>query len=165
MTYGYNSAIISTTLAQASFNAQFNLPGRSNYTSLTSIIVTMSQVAGMVGSLSVAALAERLVFVSHSPPDPNSLVRPFHLLSIRFGRKSVLLTACALAVVFSALQAGSVGLGEFIVFRTLGGWPTGMFLVGVPLYQSEVAPPHIRGRLMAVHGIVSSQLIELIAEY
>src|ERR1700753_232559 len=35
---------------------------------------------------------------------------------------------------------------------TPAGIGTGMIVCGVPLYQSEVAPPHTRGVFVGVHG-------------
>lgn len=73
----------------------------------------------------------------------------------RFGRKAVLAIASGSIIVTSAIQAGSVSLGMFLAFRTLGGMAVGIILVAVPLYQSEIAPAPIRGRLVAMHGMVS----------
>ncbi|KAL8279711.1 hypothetical protein RQP46_007806 [Phenoliferia psychrophenolica] len=130
ITYGFSSAIISTTLGQPSFLEYFELETRTNSISLVTCIVALSQLGGLIGVLSISVLADRL------------------------GRKGLLYIARALAIIFFALQAGSVNIAMFITFRTLGGIPVGMFLSGVPLYQSEIAPPQIRGRLMALHGVL-----------
>lgn len=59
-----------------------------------------------------------------------------------------------LAWVGGALQAGSVHIAMFIVSRLITGLGIGMLLCLVPLYQSEMAPPHIRGLLVGTHGIM-----------
>jgi MFS family permease len=58
-----------------------------------------------------------------------------------------------LATIGGALQAGSVTLSMFIVFRFVNGLGVGMLLSLVPLYQSEVSPPHSRGMMVGFHGI------------
>lgn len=69
------------------------------------------------------------------------------------GRKRAIFAACITACVGGALQCGSVNLGEFIFVRFVSGLGVGMILVLVPLYQSEVAPPHSRGLMVGIHGV------------
>lgn len=89
--------------------------------------------------------------------------------------KSIFIGALT-ATIGGALQAGSVALSMFIVFRFVNGlgvgtadspsscWRevaadgpnnslVGMLLPLVPLYQSEVSPPHSRGMMVGFHGI------------
>ncbi|KAI1627054.1 general substrate transporter [Exophiala viscosa] len=63
------------------------------------------------------------------------------------GRKKALYVAAILALIGSALVAGSVKIGMLIAVRVVQGGGQGMLLALVPLYLSEVAPPHIRGFL------------------
>ncbi|KAL1966953.1 hypothetical protein VTN77DRAFT_3697 [Rasamsonia byssochlamydoides] len=51
------------------------------------------------------------------------------------------------------LQAGSVNIAEYIVMRFITGIGIGALVVLVPLYQSELAPPKIRGLLVGMHGV------------
>lgn len=44
-------------------------------------------------------------------------------------------------------MAGAVNVGMLIAVRVIHGGGQGMLLTLVPLYLSEVAPPHIRGFL------------------
>jgi MFS family permease len=60
-------------------------------------------------------------------------------------------------IIASALQAGSVNITMFLISRTFGGMAVGSILVAVPLYQSEIAPAHLRGTLVAMHGMVRHQ--------
>lgn len=71
----------------------------------------------------------------------------------RLGRKKAIFAACITATVGGALQAGSVDLGMFIFVRFISGLGVGMMLVLIPLYQTEVSPPHSRGLMVGIHGI------------
>ncbi|NND07906.1 MAG: sugar porter family MFS transporter [Saprospiraceae bacterium] len=72
-------------------------------------------------------------------------------LSDRYGRKPILMLAATLFF-FSAL--GSTIPPNFqllILARLIGGLGVGMASVLAPLYISEIAPPKIRGRLVALY--------------
>jgi len=57
---------------------------------------------------------------------------------------------CSLAG--SGLQAGSVHIAMFIIARLITGFSVGALVGLVPLYQSEISPPRIRGFLVGRHG-------------
>ena len=42
----------------------------------------------------------------------------------------------------------------FIFFRFVTGWGIGALVALVPLYQSEISPPKIRGLLVGMHGVL-----------
>lgn len=71
-------------------------------------------------------------------------------LADRFGRKYVLVFA-ALAFIVSAWGSGvSSSSTEFVMFRILGGLAVGAASILSPAYIGEIAPPHIRGRLISL---------------
>ena len=75
------------------------------------------------------------------------------ILSDRYGRKVTLIWA-ALLFLFSAL--GSMIPPNFFLLigaRLIGGVGVGLASVLAPLYISEVAPPHLRGRLVALYQL------------
>ncbi|MBC8769567.1 sugar porter family MFS transporter [Arenibacter sp. BSSL-BM3] len=75
------------------------------------------------------------------------------VLSDSFGRKPVLMIA---ALLFFVSALGSMVPPNFnflIVARLIGGVGVGMASVLAPLYISEVAPPKIRGRLVALYQL------------
>ncbi len=86
-------------------------------------------------------------------------------LSDRFGRKRLLLFSAFL------FAATSIGIGfsqEFVVFvawRILGGVAIGLASSLSPMYIAEIAPAHMRGKLVAINqltiviGILAAQLI------
>jgi MFS family permease len=60
--------------------------------------------------------------------------------------------SCLFLVIGGALQAASVHIGMFLAMRFITGMGVGMVVGSVPLYQSEVSPPKIRGLLVGLHG-------------
>ncbi|EHK42563.1 uncharacterized protein TrAtP1_002416 [Trichoderma atroviride] len=130
MTYGYCSSIIATTLGQPSFIAYFNLDTRSNATQLIGAINGLFQAGGLVGCLSCVKSADVL------------------------GRKRAIFITAIVALIGGALQAGSVSIAMYLVFRFVTGLGIGSIVVLIPLYQSEIAPPRIRGLLVGIHGIM-----------
>ncbi len=92
-------------------------------------------------------------------------------LSDRFGRKKLLLAAAVLFGVSSVLTGRATELVWFITWRITGGVAIGMASNLSPMYIAEVAPAHLRGRLVAINqftiviGILAAQIVNyLIAE-
>ncbi|EED13253.1 sugar transporter, putative [Talaromyces stipitatus ATCC 10500] len=123
-TYGYSSSSIFTTLGKPSFLSYFVLDMRLGAAQLEGAINELFQAGGLFRSLSCIGSADRL------------------------GRKMSILIACSVTVVGGALQAGSVHIAMYLVFRFITG------LGVVPLYQSEVSPPKIHGFLVGIHGVI-----------
>jgi MFS family permease len=63
------------------------------------------------------------------------------------GRRGALSISATLALIGSALVAGSVNITMLFVMRVIQGIGLGMMLALVPLYLTEVAPPKHRGFL------------------
>ena len=72
----------------------------------------------------------------------------------KYGRRMALFVNAITVVIGGALQAGSVSMAMFIVFRFVAGWGTGALVALTPLYQSEISPPKIRGLLVGSHGVL-----------
>lgn len=70
------------------------------------------------------------------------------------GRRMAIQISACLCIISAALQAGSVHIGMLLVARFLNGIGIGMMDVAVPIYQSEVAPAKIRGRMVGTHGFL-----------
>jgi MFS transporter, SP family, xylose:H+ symportor len=85
--------------------------------------------------------------------------------SDRFGRRRLLIAAAVLFAVSSVLTGWASSFGWFVVFRILGGVAIGMASNLSPMYIAEVAPAHIRGRLVSTNqltiviGILSAQIV------
>jgi sugar porter (SP) family MFS transporter len=86
-------------------------------------------------------------------------------LSDRFGRKRLLLFSALLFAVTSAGIGTSESFVIFVVWRILGGVAIGLASNLSPMYIAEIAPAHVRGRLVAINqltiviGILGAQLV------
>lgn len=128
LTYGYCASIIATTLGQPSFIAYFELDIRSNAANLEGAINGLFQTGGLFGALSCTGTADWL------------------------GRRKAIFVASVFAVIGGALQAGSVNIAMYIVMRFITSLGIGALVTLVPLYQSEISPPRMRGLLVGMHG-------------
>jgi sugar porter (SP) family MFS transporter len=91
--------------------------------------------------------------------------------SDRLGRKVPLIMAAALFTLSAIGTGASDHFTLFIIYRLLGGLGIGIASAVSPMYIAEIAPAHLRGRLVAVNqltiviGILAAQVINyLIAE-
>jgi MFS transporter, SP family, xylose:H+ symportor len=86
-------------------------------------------------------------------------------MSDRFGRKRLLVAAALVFATSSVLTGWASSFSWFVAFRILGGVAIGMASNLSPMYIAEVAPAHIRGRLVATNqltiviGILSAQIV------
>lgn len=86
-------------------------------------------------------------------------------LADRYGRKRVMTIAALLFLIAGVGTAFPFGVPDFIVWRIVGGFAIGLAAVISPMYISEIAPSHLRGRLTSlfqfaiVIGIFSTQLV------
>jgi sugar porter (SP) family MFS transporter len=74
-------------------------------------------------------------------------------ISDRFGRKKALLIAAILFLVSAIGTAIPKDITTFIVFRFLGGLGIGIASMSTPMYIAEIAPAHLRGRLVSLNQI------------
>jgi sugar porter (SP) family MFS transporter len=85
----------------------------------------------------------------------------------KFGRR-YMLRIMAFLFLFSMLAAGlATNIWIFILARFLGGIAVGGASVLTPMYISEIAPPGIRGRLVATNqlAVVSGILLAFFSDY
>ncbi|KAJ7646478.1 general substrate transporter [Roridomyces roridus] len=68
-------------------------------------------------------------------------------LASHIGRKRTIQLGALVAMLGCALQAGARNVSYLIVGRLIAGWAIGCLSMVVPLYQSEISPPHMRGFL------------------
>ena len=92
-------------------------------------------------------------------------------LADRYGRKRLLLLAAFIFFVSSAATGMASSFLLFIVARLIGGMAIGLAADLSPMYIAEVAPSHMRGKLVTfnqltiVLGILGAQIVNmLIAE-
>jgi sugar porter (SP) family MFS transporter len=74
-------------------------------------------------------------------------------VSDRFGRKKALFLAAMLFLVSAIGTALPRDIWTFILFRWLGGIGIGIASMSTPMYIAEIAPAHLRGRLVSINQI------------
>ena len=75
------------------------------------------------------------------------------LLSDRFGRKRLLIVAATLFAISSIGASVPSTLSQFVIARLIGGLAIGIASMVSPLYITEISPPKIRGRLVALNQL------------
>ncbi|VDB92528.1 unnamed protein product [Peniophora sp. CBMAI 1063] len=136
----------------SSMSAVLNNPAYIEYfhnpTSNAQGAIVASMPAGsFVGSLAVAYIADKI------------------------GRKKTIILSGLIWIVGSILQCASVNRGMLVVGRIIAGLSVGIASSVVPIYQSEITPPAIRGRLVALQqwsitwGILIMYFIEFGCSY
>lgn len=123
------ASIIGTTLGQPSFLTYFGLDTARNAPQLEGAMNGLFQGGGLLGSCFGGFGDDRI------------------------GRRRSMFITTILCIVGGALQAGSVHIAMFLVARFITGFGVGGVVLLVPLWQSEVAPPHARGLLVGLHGM------------
>lgn len=71
----------------------------------------------------------------------------------KLGRCKAIFIFTIITIIGAAIQTGSVHIAMFLVARFITGFGIGGLVMLVPLWQSEVAPPHNRGLLVGLHGV------------
>ena len=90
------------------------------------------------------------------------------MLSDLFGRKKLLLASAFLFAVSSVLTGWAGSFQAFVVWRIIGGVAIGMASNLSPMYIAEVAPAHMRGRLVAINqltivfGVLGAQIANML---
>ncbi|CAK7210027.1 hypothetical protein SCUCBS95973_000653 [Sporothrix curviconia] len=139
LTFGYSNMIIGSTLGQPTFvyvearlvaTEYFHVNQSGNSDKITGAMNGIYTGGGFLGALFSSWTADR------------------------FGRKWTIFLGALLACSGGALTAAAMNLAMFLVFRFVNGWGIGVLLALVPLYQSEVSPPHNRGLMVGFHGVV-----------
>jgi sugar porter (SP) family MFS transporter len=74
-------------------------------------------------------------------------------ISDRFGRKKALLIAAMLFLTSAVGTSLPRDIWTFILFRWLGGIGIGIASMSTPMYIAEIAPAHLRGRLVSINQI------------
>ena len=86
-------------------------------------------------------------------------------LASRYGRRRVMIVAAVLFLIAGVGTGLPFGVADFMFWRVIGGFAIGLAAVVSPMYISEIAPAHLRGRLSSlfqfaiVIGIFATQLV------
>ncbi|KAK8428317.1 sugar transporter [Phyllosticta citricarpa] len=125
--FGYDQGVISGVLVMHSFGTKF--PDLANDPTLQGWMVSVLTLGAMLGA-----------FVNGPTAD-------------KVSRRWSLLFANIVFLVGSIIQAAAQTTAEIFVGRFIAGVSIGMLSMGVPLYLGELAPPNIRGSLVALQQL------------
>ncbi|KAL0087054.1 general substrate transporter [Phycomyces blakesleeanus] len=125
--YGYNFGVLTGVLAMPQFleDMEFNLMSQADQQRQGSLLISTMMAAAFVGSLAAGPLADII------------------------GRKGLTLLGTTIFVFGDVLQVGADSIAMVYGGRVMTGTSVGMISVVVPLYQSEIAPKEMRGRLVS----------------
>ncbi|KZL64237.1 metabolite transport protein, partial [Colletotrichum incanum] len=124
--YGYDSGIITPSLALKSFLVYFGNPDAP----LRGAIVSVYQAGAWLGSASVGVTSDRL------------------------GRRRAIAFGCIWGVVGGALMAGAAHVAMLIMGRLLVGFAVGTITGVAPVFGAEIAKTHERARITAVNQMM-----------
>lgn len=68
----------------------------------------------------------------------------------KYSRRYSIMIAVTIFLLGASLQAGSPSESFIFVGRFIAGWGIGMLSHVIPMYQSEISPPEIRGSLVSL---------------
>lgn len=74
-------------------------------------------------------------------------------LSDRFGRKRVLIVSAVLFTLSAVGCAIAFSFTQLVLYRLIGGIGVGVASMSSPLYISEISPPAVRGRMVALYQL------------
>jgi sugar porter (SP) family MFS transporter len=129
MLFGYDIGIISGVLAFDSFKTDFHIDDWNNHLLEQGLIVSSFVVGNLCGALLASRVADQI------------------------GRKRTLVCSAVLFIAASSLQVFAWQLPVLYVGRYFSGLAVGVLTMIVPLYNSELAPKEIRGRLISFNQI------------
>jgi len=88
-------------------------------------------------------------------------------LSDLLGRRRLLLITAVLFAVSAIGTAIPANLTQFVFFRILGGLAVGAAALVAPIYVAEIAPAHLRGRLVSLQqiAIISGMVVVAVVNW
>ncbi|KAH8725665.1 general substrate transporter [Phaeosphaeriaceae sp. PMI808] len=117
--FGYDSGIITSTIALPTFQEYFNDPSDTT-------------VGGIVSAFQGGAIAGTIFNM---------------LFANMLGRRMTIFIGALVSMLGSSLQAGAVNMGMLIAGRFIGGIAVGQLTSTIPMYAAELSEPKRRGAL------------------
>ncbi|KAG5292723.1 MFS monosaccharide transporter [Histoplasma ohiense] len=120
--FGYDQGVMSGIITGADFKDYFNQP-------------TMAEIGTMVAILEIGAFISSLIVGK---------------IGDIIGRTRTILYGSMIFFVGGAFQTFATGIPMMLVGRIVAGLGVGALSTIVPVYQSEISPPHNRGKLACI---------------
>ncbi|KAJ1311187.1 hypothetical protein OPQ81_009688 [Rhizoctonia solani] len=121
---GYDSGVMTTTIAQDSFKTYFDHPSQTIIGALVSTYIAGEAIGACFAAWSCDTL----------------------------GRRHTIAIAAATATIGTIIQAAAMHIGMLICGRIITGMAVGCMILTVPVYNSEISPPQHRGLLVGLSG-------------
>jgi len=141
--FGYDQGVMSGIITGPYFKDYFNHPSRAEIGTMVAIL----EVGAFISSLAVGKIGDSI------------------------GRKRTILYGALIFVVGGALQTFANGMAMMMLGRIVAGLGVGALSTIVPVYQSEISPPHNRGKLACIEfsgnilGYMSSVWVDYFCTY
>ncbi|KAM0718956.1 hypothetical protein Q7P37_006028 [Cladosporium fusiforme] len=120
--FGYDQGVMSGIITEPSFLQQFpQMEPLNKSGAIQALVVAIYEIGCLIGSLFFVAYGDNL------------------------GRRRAVLIGTLIMLVGAAIQTSSFSLAQLIVGRIVTGAGNGMNTSSIPVWQSEIAPPKIRG--------------------
>lgn len=120
--FGYDQGVMSGIITGLYFRDYFNQPSRAEIGTMVAIL----EIGALISSLCVGRMGDLL------------------------GRRKTIFYGAVIFVVGGACQTFATGMPMMMLGRIIAGLGVGALSTIVPVYQSEISPPHNRGRLACI---------------
>ncbi|CAN8103639.1 unnamed protein product [Discula destructiva] len=120
--FGYDQGVMSGIITGPYFKDYFNQPSRAEIGTMVAIL----EVGAFISSLSVGKIGDII------------------------GRRRTILYGSIIFFIGGALQTLATGMPIMMLGRVIAGLGVGALSTIVPVYQSEISPPHNRGKLACI---------------
>ncbi|KAF2672043.1 hypothetical protein BT63DRAFT_186561 [Microthyrium microscopicum] len=120
--FGYDQGVMSGIITGTYFKDYFNHPSAAEIGTMVAIL----EIGAFISSLMVGKVGDII------------------------GRRKTIMYGSIIFVVGGALQSFSNGMPMMMLGRIIAGFGVGMLSTIVPVYQSEISPPHNRGKLACI---------------
>ncbi|KAL8660157.1 MAG: hypothetical protein Q9226_000063 [Calogaya cf. arnoldii] len=137
--FGYDQGVMSGIITGPYFKDYFNQPTRAEIGTMVAIL----EIGALIASLCVGRIGDMI------------------------GRRKTILYGSCIFFVGGALQTFANGMPMMILGRIIAGLGVGALSTIVPVYQSEISPPHNRGKLACIEftGNVSGYAASVWVDY
>ncbi|TEY79613.1 hypothetical protein BOTCAL_0043g00170 [Botryotinia calthae] len=127
--FGYDQGIMSGIITEENFLAYFpQMEPHNKSGAIQALVVAIYEIGCLLGSFFIIGFGDKL------------------------GRRRAVLLGTVIMLIGTAIQASSFGMAQLIVGRIVTGVGNGMNTSSIPVWQSEMAPPKIRGFLVLFEG-------------
>lgn len=120
--FGYDQGVMSGIITGPHFRDYFNQPGPAEIGTMVAIL----EIGALIASLTVGRMGDLL------------------------GRRKTIMYGAMVFIVGGAFQTFATGMPMMMVGRIVAGLGVGALSTIVPVYQSEISPPHNRGKLACI---------------